>query len=119
MIQWTEIFTTIYRRTSPNFEFWCTLLELECLMLMFVHSLKSGNFEKFVEIVAQFLPRMLSLNLTHYARWLPAYIHTLKKLPDQTLKFIKSLKKGDFQFEKHREFFLEYQMIKHMNKIIR
>ena len=68
---------------SPEFEFWYTLLEIECLMLMFVRSLRSGNFEMFLEVLDKFLPWMFSLNHTHYARWLPVYIQTLKKLPDQ------------------------------------
>ena len=35
----------IHRKKSPHFEFWYTLLELQCLMLMFVRSLRSGNFD--------------------------------------------------------------------------
>ena len=64
----------IHRKKSPHFEFWYTLPELECLMLMFVRSLRSGNFEMFVEVLDQFLPRMFSLNHANYARWLPVYI---------------------------------------------
>ena len=78
---------------SPEFEFWYTLLELECLMLMFVRCLRSGNFEMFLEVLDKFLPWMFSLNHTHYARWLPVYIQTLKKLPDQHPEVYEEFKK--------------------------
>ena len=63
-----EEWIDIHRKKSQHFKLWYTLLELECLMLMFVCSLRSGNFEMFIEVLDQFLPWMFSLNHTHYAR---------------------------------------------------
>ena len=96
MIQGTEILRNglTYTEKSPHFEFWYTLLELECLMLMFVHSLRSGNFDMFVEVLDQFLPWTFSLNHTHYARWLPFYIRILNKLLDQHPEVYEEFKKG-------------------------
>ena len=91
-----EEWINIHGKKSPHFKFWYTLLELECLMLMFVRILRSGNFEMFVEVLDQFLQWMFSLNHTHYARWLPVYIQTLKKLPDQQTEVYEEFKKGRF-----------------------
>ena len=70
------------QKKSPRFEFWYTLLGLECLILMLVRSLRSGNFAMFVEVLDKFLSWTFPLNHTHYARPFPGYIQTLRKLPD-------------------------------------
>ena len=80
-----------HRKKSPHFEFSYALLELQCLMLMFVRNVRSSNFETFVEVLDQFLQSIFSLNHTHYARCLTIYIQTLKKLPDQHPEVYKEL----------------------------
>ena len=53
MIQSTEILRSglIYtEKKSPHFEFWYTLPELPCLMVMFVCSVRKVNFELFAEV---------------------------------------------------------------------
>ena len=76
-------------------------------MVMFARSLESDKFEILVEILDQLLTWMFFLNQVHYDYLI------------NTLKFMKGLKKVDVQFKKHSDIFLEYQMIKVMNKIIR
>ena len=107
MIQGTEILRNglIYIKKSPHFEFWYTLPELECLVLMFVRSLRSGNFEMFVEVLDKFFPWMFSLNHTHYARSLPVYIQTLKKLSDQHPEVYEEFKKGLFTVQNTQQLF--------------
>ena len=61
----------------------------------------------FAVALDQFLPWIFSLNHTHcYARWLPVYIQTLKKLPDQHREIYEEFKKGRFTFQKQRHFSL-------------
>ena len=59
---------------SPNFEYWFISLEIECLMLLFVQSIRSGNFEILVGVLDQFGPWLLALDHTNYVRWLPVFI---------------------------------------------
>ena len=60
---------------SPNFEYWFISLEIECLMLLFVQSIRSGNFEILVGVLdQQFGPWLLALDHTNYVRWLPVFI---------------------------------------------
>ena len=94
--QWIDM----ARKKSPHFEFWYTVLELECLMLLFVQSLRVGDFKTFVEVLEEFTPWMFSLNHTNYARWLPVFIQTLKKLPKQHPEVYKEFKKGRFTIQK-------------------
>ena len=49
------------------------------------------------------------------------YIQTLKKLPDQHLEVMKSLKKGNLQFKKHSDFFRisDDQAHEQNNKVIK
>ena len=114
-----EKWIDIHRKMSPHFEFWYTLLELQCLMLMFVRSLQNGNFEVFVEVLDQILPWIFSFNHTRYARWLPVYVQTRQKLTDQHPEVYEEFKKGRFTVKKYSDIFLVYQMIKLMNKMIR
>ena len=90
--EWIEI----HRKKSPYVKFWYTLEELECLVLMFVRSQRSDNFEMFLEVLDQFLPWMFSFNHTTYTRWFPVYIQTLKKLPDQHPEVYEEFEKGRF-----------------------
>ena len=70
-------------------------------------SLMGGNFEMFVEVLDQFSPWMFSPNHAHYARWFPVYIQALKKLPDQHPEVYEEFIKGDLQFKKYSDIFLE------------
>ena len=63
------------RKKSLNFEYWFISLEIECLMLLFVQSIRSGNFEILVGVLdQQFGPWLLALDHTNYVRWLPVFI---------------------------------------------
>ena len=55
------------RNKSPNFEYWFTCLEIGCLMLLFVQSITSDNFEMFVSVLDQFAPWLFALDHISYA----------------------------------------------------
>ena len=69
------------RKKSPHFEYWFTCLKIECWMLLFVQSIRSGNFEMFVGVLDQFAPWLFALDQTNYARWLPIFIRSMETLP--------------------------------------
>ena len=56
------------------FKFWDLILKLELLLLEFVKSLCSANFQCYVETLKQITPWMFSLNHHNYARWLLVHL---------------------------------------------
>ena len=81
--QFYDVWLADRRKTSPSFEYWFTCLEIESLMLLFVQSFKSGNFEMFVGVLDQFEPWLFALDHTNYSWWLPVFIRSLKTLLQQ------------------------------------
>ena len=43
--EWVEL----KKKTSPQFLFWYTALEIELLTFTFIHSLREGNFERYLQ----------------------------------------------------------------------
>jgi len=65
---------------SPAFHFWDMVLRLEVLILIFIRSLREGNFLLYVETLETLVPWFHSLDHTNYARWLPVHIRDMKSL---------------------------------------
>ena len=66
---------------SPTFHFWEMIRRLEVLILIFIRSLREGNFQLYVETLEALVPWFHSLDHTNYARWLPVHIRDMKSLP--------------------------------------
>ena len=69
-------------------------------------------------ILDQFLPWIFSLNHIHYARWLPVFIQTLKKLPGQHPKVYEEFKKERFTVQKTHQI-SDDQALEQNNKVIK
>lgn len=52
------------RQKSPQFEFWSKILDFELLILLFIHSLREGNFELYVETLSQLAKCFFALDHT-------------------------------------------------------
>ena len=96
-----------------------TCLEIECLMLLFVQSIRSGKFEMFVGVLDQFATWLFALDHTNYAWWLPVFIRSLKTLPHQYPNVYEQLLKGQFTTQKGKRKFLRILITMHMSRIIR
>ena len=66
---------------SPTFHFWEMIRRLEALILIFIGSLREGNFQLYVEALEALVPWFHSLDHTNYARWLSVHIRDMKSLP--------------------------------------
>ena len=75
-------------------------------MLLFVQSIRSGNFEMFIGVLDQFRPWLFALDHTNYARWLPVFIWSLETLPQQNLNVYEQFLKGQFTTQKEIRKFL-------------
>ena len=64
--QWCQVSA----QQSAQFDYWLKTLMLEITMLLFVRSLREGNFQLYIESLTAIIPWMFALDHTHYSRWL-------------------------------------------------
>ena len=87
-------------RKHPQFKYWCLVLELELTVLMFVQSLRSSNFQLYVEVLVQLMPWFFALNRTNYSRWLSVHIRDMQQLPVKHPELVSEFEAGKFTFQK-------------------
>ena len=60
--EWVEL----KKKTSPQFLYWYTVLDIELLTFTFIHSLREGDFNRYLQVLPHIIPWFFSLNHTHY-----------------------------------------------------
>ena len=73
----------VYSQQSVHFDYWMKTLSLEILLLLYIRSIREGNFDLYVESLAKIIPWMFALDHTHYSRWLPVHIRDMVLLPEK------------------------------------
>ena len=82
--------------TSVHFNYWHKTLSLELLLLRFIRSLREGNFQLYVESLAQMMPWMFALDHMHYSRWLSIHIRAMTILAKKHPEVEAEFKSGNF-----------------------
>lgn len=77
-----ELWHSHRAKTSTQFQYWNTVLELELLVLMFVQSIREGNFELYVDSVSNIAPWFFALDHTNYARWMTVNLRDMQNLKE-------------------------------------
>ena len=90
---------------SPQFLYWALTLKFELLVLMFVQSLREGNFNLYQESLKQLVPLHFALDHFHYARWLPIHIHDMVKLSESHPNVEGKFQQGHFVVNKTQRVF--------------
>lgn len=67
----------------PTFQFWNTVLKLEKALLLFVCSVRDGNFELYTCVLGELEPWFFVLDHTNYSKWTAVHIKELKDLKDK------------------------------------
>ena len=75
---------------SSTEKFWFTLVELETLSMMYVRSIRGGNFKLFVPCSHDITPWMFAQDHMPYVRWLTVCIGKLLSLEVQYREIFKS-----------------------------
>ncbi|KAL8560494.1 hypothetical protein ACOMHN_042314 [Nucella lapillus] len=63
--------------SSPTFHFWILIMELEVLLLVFLTSLRSGDFLLYLQSMTRMAPVFFALDQHNYARWLTVHINDM------------------------------------------
>ena len=90
---------------SPTATFWFTLLELETVLMMYVRSIREGNFKLFVSCLRDIIPWMFALDHIHYARSLIVHVAELLSLEAENREIFESFVGGYFTISKSRRTF--------------
>ena len=67
-------------KESPLFYFWSLTLMFELIILIFVRSLREGNFDLYKDSLTMLIPWLFALDHPNYARWLPIHVRDMMAL---------------------------------------
>ena len=80
---------------SPQFHYRSLTLHFQHTILIFVRSLREGNFQLYKDACKSLAPWFFALNRTHYARWLPVHIRDMECLETEILAIAAEFKNGN------------------------
>ena len=66
--------------SSPQLQYWSITLDFELAVLIFVQSIRCGNFALYKDALSKIIPWFFALDHTNYARWLPVHLHDVMQL---------------------------------------
>jgi hypothetical protein len=78
-----EDWVSLQKEKEPQFLYWHRGMELELTTLQFVKSIRTGDFDLFLETIEQLSPWVFALDRTHYKRNLTVHnrdMHALEEL---------------------------------------
>ena len=87
-------------RQSVQFDYWLKSMQLEITMLLFIRSIREGNFQLYMESLAAIIPWMFALNHTHYSRWLSVHIRDMVALKEMHPAIYTEFCAGKFSINK-------------------
>ena len=67
--------------SKPMFMFWFTVLQLQLTLLVFVHSIRTGNFQLYVQSLTKIVSWFFSLDHYNYAQWISVHLCDTVILP--------------------------------------
>ena len=90
---------------SATAAFWFTVLELKIFLMMYVLSIREGDFKLFVLCLCNIIPWMFALDYIHYALWLTVHIAELLSLEAENSKKLESFVGKYFTISKSKRTF--------------
>ena len=78
------------------FDYWMKTLSLELLLLVYIRSIPEGNFDMYVESLAETVTWFFALDHTHYSRWLFVHIRDMIMLSEKQPGVLAEFKAGKF-----------------------
>ena len=85
---------------SPQFKFWSNILKLELEIMIYVRSLREGDFKLYVDALTKIAPWFFALGHTNYARWIPVHLRDMVALEDKHPDVFAEFMAGNFTVKK-------------------
>ena len=86
--------------SSVQFHYWLICFRLEMILLVFVRSIREGDFDLFVETLKEMIPWFFALDHVNYARWLPIHLKDMISLETRHPTVHEQFKEGHFVVRK-------------------
>ena len=86
--------------TSPQFKFWSIILQVELEIMIYVRSLRQGDFMLYIDALTKIAPRFFALGQTDYARWIPVHLRDMVALEDKHPDVFAEFMSGNFTVKK-------------------
>ena len=68
------------QNSQPMFKFWFTVLQLQLTVLVFVRSIRTANFQLYVQSLTKLVPWFFSLDHFNYSRWISVHLRDMVTL---------------------------------------
>ena len=107
---------------SPQFHYWSLTLHFQLTILIFVWSLREGNFQLYKDACKSLAPWFFASDRSHYARWLPVHIRDMECLETEIPAIAAEFKNGNFVVNKTNRAFSSLpidQVHEQNNKIVK
>ena len=89
----------------PQFLFWQIVLQLELHVLLFVRSIREGDFHLYIAALKKLVPWCFALDHINYARWLPVHLKDMISLEKCHPDVFKEFMNGKFVVKKSQRAF--------------
>ena len=80
----------------PQFHYWSLVMDLELLELMYIRSLREGNFILYIESMKKLAPWFFALDHPNYALWTSVYIQDMEMLTVRHPSVFVEFEHGNF-----------------------
>jgi hypothetical protein len=92
-------------QSQIQFHYWYEVLSLELLMLSFVRSIRTGDFNHFLQTLPKLNAYFFAFNHSNYARWLSVHIRDMMTLESAHPAVYSQFVAGNFVVQKSRQKF--------------
>ena len=96
ILEWLDVLST----QSPMALYWKLIMELEVHILIYIRSIREGDFPLHVIALRTLMKWIFALDHIHYLRWLTVHLFDLVNLPWQHPDVYENFYKGYFTFNK-------------------
>ena len=99
----------------PMFKFWFTVLQLELTLLVFLQSIRTGDFKLYVKSLTKFVPWFFSLDHFNYSRWISVHLRDMVTLSHLHPQIYEEFRKGHFTVQKTNHSFSKIALRRHVS----
>jgi len=85
---------------SLMFNYWLKTLSLEIVLLLYIRSIRTLNFQHYIESLAKITPWVVALDHIHYSWWLPVHICDMMALSEKHPDTVEKFHAGKFVIHK-------------------
>ena len=95
-----ESFVEKRRAENPTFDYWSSYIDMVQGLLLFQRGTREGDWELHLSSLRQLLPWFFAYDRMNYARYLPAYISEMERLPESHPTIYNSFLEGEFVIQR-------------------